>query len=109
MITVGFANLNRAALIELAVPRFRKTRKKASRMAAAMCWATETQADATNWLGIKESEFGRMRTRLGQLAKCFLSGEPVPRQRKPYKKRIARTNQFSGSHPHWTQQVKRLA
>jgi hypothetical protein len=53
-----------------------------------------TQADAADWLGIAEAEFGRMRTRLGQLAKCFLSGEPVPRQRRPYKKRVVKPNQF---------------
>ena len=34
-----------------------------------------------------------MRARLGQLSKCFLSGETVPRQRKPYKKRVAKTKQ----------------
>lgn len=71
--------------------------------------ATGTLGDAVDWLGITESEFGRMRGRLGQLAKCFLSGNPVPRQRKPYRKRIAKTKQFSGSHPNWTQQVKPLA
>jgi hypothetical protein len=46
-------------------------------------FTTGTQADAADWLGITEREFGRMRTRLSQLAKCFLSGEPVPRQRRP--------------------------
>jgi hypothetical protein len=71
--------------------------------------ATGTQSDAADWMGITESEFARMRTRLSQLSKCFLSGNPVPRQRKPYTKRIAKTKQFSGSHPNWTQQVKRLA
>ena len=50
-------------------------------------FTTGTQADAADWLRITESEFGRMRTRLGQLAKSFVSGEPVPRQRRPYKKR----------------------
>jgi len=59
--------------------------------------ATGTLGDAVDWLGITESEFGRMRGRLGQLAKCFLSRKPLPRQRKPYKKRIAKTNQFSGA------------
>ncbi len=71
--------------------------------------ATGTLGDAVDWLGISESEFGRMRGRLGQLAKCFQSGEQVPRQRKPYKKRAVRSKEFSGSHPNWTQQVKRLA
>jgi hypothetical protein len=59
--------------------------------------ATGTQADAAGWLGVTESEFSRMRTRLSQLANSFLSGEPVPKQRRPYKKRVARTKQFSGS------------
>jgi hypothetical protein len=61
--------------------------------------ATGTLGDAVDWLGITESEFGRMRGRLGQLAKWFQSGEQVPRQRKPYKKRVVRSKEFSGSHP----------
>ena len=60
-------------------------------------FTTGTQADAADWLGITESEFGRMRTRLSQLSKCFLSDEPVPRQRRPYKKRVVRTKQFAVS------------
>ena len=71
--------------------------------------ATGTRADTADLLGIMESEFGRTRDRISQLAECFLSGEPVPKQRKPYKKRIAKTKLFAGSHPKWTQQVKRLA
>jgi hypothetical protein len=59
--------------------------------------ATAAQADAADWLGITKSEFGRMRTRIGHLAECFLSGEAVPRLRRPYKKRVARSNQFSDS------------
>jgi hypothetical protein len=59
--------------------------------------ATGTLGDAANLLGITESEFAWIRTRLSQVSKCFLSGEPVPRQRKPYKKRVAKTNQPSGS------------
>jgi hypothetical protein len=53
--------------------------------------ASGTKADAADLLGVTESELGRTRNRLRQLAKCFLSGEPVPKQRKPYKKRIAKT------------------
>src|SRR5260370_39757820 len=64
--------------------------------------ATGTLGDAVDWLGITESEFGRMRGRLGQLAKCFQSGEQVPRQRKPYKRRVVRSKELSGSHPNWT-------
>ena len=52
--------------------------------------ATGTQGGAADWLGITEGEFGRMHSRLGQLAKSFLSGEPVPRERRPYKKRTAK-------------------
>ena len=58
--------------------------------------ATGTCGDAVDWLGITESEYGRKRIRLSQLAKCFLSGEPVPRQRKPYKKRVVKSKEFSG-------------
>jgi hypothetical protein len=60
-------------------------------------FTTGTHADAADWLGITESEFGRKRTRLGQLVKCFLSGEPVPKQRRPYKKRVVKTKRFAGS------------
>lgn len=49
--------------------------------------AMGAQADAADWLGITKCEFGWMRTRIGHLAECFLSGEPVPKQRRPYKKR----------------------
>jgi hypothetical protein len=49
--------------------------------------ATGTQAEAADFLGITEIEFGRKRTRLCQLAECFLSGAPVPKQRRLYKKR----------------------
>ncbi len=65
--------------------------------------ATGTLGVAADWLGITEGEFGRMRGRLGHLAKCFLSGEQVPKPRKPYKKRITMSKQFSSSQPNWTQ------
>ena len=55
--------------------------------------ATGTWGDATDWLGMTKNEFARMRARLGRLSKCFLNGETVPRQRKPYKKRVAKTKQ----------------
>jgi hypothetical protein len=49
--------------------------------------ATGTQTtEAAKWLGITESEFAQMRNRLGQLGECFLSGKPVPKQQRPYKK-----------------------
>ena len=53
--------------------------------------ATGTQGEAVEWLIITESEFARIRARLSQLNKGFLSGSPVPRQRKLYKKRIRKT------------------
>lgn len=65
--------------------------------------ATGTQADAADFLGISESEFGRKHIRLCQLARCFVNGEVVPKQRKPYKKRIPKSQQFSGSHPNCIQ------
>jgi hypothetical protein len=59
--------------------------------------ATGTQADAADWLGITEGEFGRKLTRLRQLAKCFMSGGPVPKQRKPNKKHVVKSAVFLGS------------
>lgn len=48
---------------------------------------TGTRGDAAYWLGVAELEFDRMHTRVRRLAKCFVSGEPVPKQRRPYKRR----------------------
>jgi len=48
---------------------------------------TGTRGEAAYWLGVAELEFDRMHTRVRHLARCFLSGEPVPKQRRPYKKR----------------------
>jgi hypothetical protein len=48
---------------------------------------TDTQADAAGFLRTTDATFARMRTRLRHLGKCFEDGEPVPRQRRPYKKR----------------------
>jgi len=56
--------------------------------------ATGTQGEAADLLGITQSEFGRKRTRLSQLAKCFVSGEPVPSQRRPYKRRVVKSKEF---------------
>lgn len=50
--------------------------------------ATGTLVDAADQLGISESRFTGIRNRLRQLGRCFLSGEPAPRQRKPYKERV---------------------
>jgi hypothetical protein len=49
--------------------------------------ATNTQADAARFLRTTDAGFTRMRTRLHQLGRCFENGEPVPQQRRPYKKR----------------------
>jgi hypothetical protein len=61
--------------------------------------ATGTQTEAAKWLGITESEFARMRNRLGQLGECFLSGKQVPRQLRAYRRRVPKPRQFSGLHP----------
>jgi hypothetical protein len=58
--------------------------------------ATGTQVEAADWLGITEREFGRTRSRLSLLAECFVSGEPVPKQRRPYNKRGVKTSHSSG-------------
>jgi hypothetical protein len=50
--------------------------------------ATDAQADAARFLRTTDAGFTRMRTRLLQLGRCFENGEPVPRQRKPYTKRL---------------------
>jgi hypothetical protein len=56
----------------------------------AIC-ATGTQADAARFLRTTDATFARMRSRLHQLGSCFENGEPVPKQRGPYKKRVKRT------------------
>ena len=48
----------------------------------------QTQGAAARSLGIAEAQFNRTHNRLLQLARCFLSGEPVPKQRKSYKKHV---------------------
>jgi hypothetical protein len=48
---------------------------------------TGTRCEAAYWLGVAELEFDRMHTRVRHLARCFVSGEPVPKQRKPYNRR----------------------
>ena len=47
--------------------------------------ATGTRGEAGYWLGIAELEFDRMHTRVRHLARCFVNGEAVPKQRKPYR------------------------
>jgi hypothetical protein len=61
--------------------------------------ATGTQGEAADLLGITETEFRRKRTRLSQLAKCFVSGKPVPRQRRPYKRRVVKRKEFQARIP----------
>jgi hypothetical protein len=46
-----------------------------------------TRGEAAYWLGVAELEFDRLHIRVRHLARCFVSGEPVPKQRRPYKKR----------------------
>jgi hypothetical protein len=60
-------------------------------------FTTGKHPDAADWLGITKTEFGRMRSRFSHLATCFVSGEPVPKQRRPYKKRVVKTKRFAGS------------
>jgi hypothetical protein len=48
----------------------------------------QTQGAAARSLGITEAQFNRTRNRLLQLGRCFLSGEPVSKQRRLYKKRM---------------------
>ena len=53
----------------------------------AALMTTGTRGEAAYWLGVAELQFDRMHTRVRHLARCFVSGEPVPKQRRPYKKR----------------------
>ena len=48
---------------------------------------TGTQGTTADSLGMADRQFTRTRNRLHQLADSFLNGNPVPKQRKPYKKR----------------------
>jgi len=51
--------------------------------------ATGTLGDAAEFLGITDARFSRLRTRIRQLGKCFMTGDDhIPKQRKPYKKRL---------------------
>jgi hypothetical protein len=57
--------------------------------------ATGTQGEAVEWLRITESEFARMRSRLSQLNKCFLSGNPVPRKDERLRCIVSPRNHFA--------------
>ena len=51
--------------------------------------ATGTLGDAAEFLGITDARFSRLRTRIRQLGKCFMTGDDhIPKQRRPYKKRV---------------------
>jgi hypothetical protein len=63
----------------------RKDAKALATIQAMM--ATGTWGQAAYWLGIPELEFDRRRTPVKRLARCFVTGEPIPKQRRPYKKR----------------------
>ena len=51
--------------------------------------ATGNFKEAAASLGLTAKESSRMRHRLVRLRRHFVSGEPLPKQRKPYKKRRA--------------------
>jgi hypothetical protein len=53
--------------------------------------ATETLAAGAELLGTTEADFCRKRSRLRQLGRCFLKSEPVPKQRRPYRRRVKGT------------------
>jgi len=59
--------------------------------------ATGRYADAADRARLTNSEFTWMLTRLKKLGTCFLNGEPVPRRRRPYKRRIAKITIVSDS------------
>ncbi len=47
--------------------------------------ATGAHGDAAGSLDLTDAGFTRVRNRLSQLGKCFVDGDPVPMQRRPYK------------------------
>jgi hypothetical protein len=57
--------------------------------------ATRNDNDAAALLGVTISKFRRMDSRLVRLGHCFLTGEPLPKQRKPYRRRASNTEPFS--------------
>jgi hypothetical protein len=64
-------------------------RREDARLLPAMdaILATDTLGDAARLLGITEWRFAGTCTRLRELGKCFLTGEPTPRKRRTHKKR----------------------
>jgi len=53
---------------------------------------TQTKTEAANTLGLTENEFARIRRRLDKLRNCFLTGEPVPKRWRPYRRRLRKTS-----------------
>jgi hypothetical protein len=51
--------------------------------------ATATPGRAAELLGATRADFSRMRSRLRQLGRCFQTSERVPRQRRPYRRRVS--------------------
>jgi hypothetical protein len=66
---------------------FARREDSASLPAIGAIFATGSHGDTAEFLGMTDAGFVRMRTRLRQLGGCFVNGETVPRQRKPYTKR----------------------
>lgn len=56
---------------------------------------TGTIGEAAKHMGISDGEFTRYRNRLKQLGECFQNDTPVPKQRRPYKKRAKTGDQPS--------------
>jgi len=52
--------------------------------------ATGNPDDPAQQLRTRKADVCRTRARLRQLGRCFLNGELVPRQRRPYKRRVSR-------------------
>ena len=50
--------------------------------------ATGNEDAASQQLATRKAEVCRARARLRHLGRCFLNGEPVPRRRRPYKRRM---------------------
>ena len=57
---------------------------------------TRSDTEAAALLGLTAGEFSWKRHRLVRLRQYFLGGEPLPKQRKPYKKRRTRASVVSG-------------
>jgi len=58
--------------------------------------AAGTSSRAAALLGLPAARFDLMRVRLRRLGKCFVIGEQVPRQRRPYRRHV-KTKTISGS------------